>query len=75
MDNIVYYTISTADLDHINRVWDWCQYSGRSIPMYKTRLGLGVIAWVCEVPCNKVQTLFLLNFSQWVAEVKKPSYL
>jgi len=71
---VQYYTIDTSNYDHINRIWTWCQYSGRDIPMYKTRLGFGVIAWVCAVPDSSVESLFLLNFSSWVSPIKKPSY-
>jgi len=70
---VQYYTIDTSNYDYINRIWDWCQYSGRDIPMYETRLGFGVIAWVCAVPDNSTESLFLLNFSHWVSPIKKPS--
>lgn len=76
MDNleVEYYVVDTANYDHINRMWDWCQFQGRDIPMYKTRLSRGVTAWVVEIPSSSVETVFLLNFSKWVSAIKKPSY-
>jgi hypothetical protein len=56
------YHITTGDYSHINRIWDWCQYTGRDIPMYRCRLGMGNIGWVVEVS-GKIETVFLLNFS------------
>ena len=69
-----YYLIETNNYDHINRMWDWCQFSGRDVPMYKTRVSRGSIGWVVECPTDRTQTAFLLNFSQWVCEINAPMY-
>jgi hypothetical protein len=72
---IQHYIIETHDYAHINRVWDWCQYSGRDIPMYKTRVSAGHIAWVVELdPTDKSSTFFLLNFSHLVTAITAPYY-
>ena len=63
------YTIDTRDYTVINRMWDLCQYSGRDIPMYRTRLSQGVIAWVVELEDDQYATRFLLEFSSYVTHV------
>ena len=73
-NELEYYILETTNYDHINSVWMWCQFSGRDIPMYKTRLSASHTAWVIEIPSTSVETLFLLNFSHWVSPIKKPSY-
>ena len=69
---IQYYLIETHNYDHINRMWDWCQFQGRDIPMYKTRISKGSTAWVVECPTDRVQTAFLLNFAHWVCPISAP---
>ena len=73
--NINYYLIESSDYSKINRIWDYCQYSGRSIAMYKTRLSASHTGWVVELPDSSVQTAFLLNFAQYVSRVSKPYYV
>ena len=68
-NNIEYYLLETSNYDHINRVWDWCQYSGRDVPMYRTRIGQGIIGWVVELEDAPVRSLFLLQFSSWVCAI------
>ena len=70
--DIEYYLIETSNYDHINRIWDWCQFQGRDIPMYKTRVSRGTTAWVVECPTDRVQTAFLLNFAHWVCPITAP---
>lgn len=72
VNSINYYVIDTVNYDHINRVWDWCQNQGRNIPMYRTRVALGQISWLVECPSTSVQSMFLLNFSQWVSQISPP---
>jgi hypothetical protein len=67
-----FYLIETTNYDHINRVWDWCQFQGRDIPMYKTRIGAGLIGWVIELDNSSTRTIFLLNFSHWVCSINPP---
>ena len=69
---IQYYLIETNNYDHINRMWDWCQFQGRDIPMYKTRIAKGQIGWVIECPTDRTQTAFLLNFAHWVCPITAP---
>ena len=69
---IQYYIIESTNYDHINKMWDWCQYSGRDIPMYRTRITQSNIAWVVECPTDPTQTAFLLNFAQWVCPISAP---
>lgn len=71
---VEYYAIETTNWDHIDRMWMWCQFSGRNLPMYKTRLSASHTAWIVEVPASSVQSMFLLNFSSWVSLIKKPNY-
>lgn len=42
----------------------WAQHHG--LEMYKTRIGKANIAWVIEVPSGKLQTLFLIQYSNSV---------
>ena len=67
-----YYHVNTQDYDNINRIWAWCQYMGRDIPMYRTRISAGYIGWVVECPDAPIQSMFLLNFSSWVTEIREP---
>jgi hypothetical protein len=67
-----FYLIETSNYDHINRIWDWCQFSGRDIPMYKTRIGAGLVGWVVELDSSSTRTIFLLNFSHWVCAINPP---
>lgn len=55
------YSIDSTDYSYIQRVWDFAQY--HSLPMYKARLGLGVISWVIELPEGKLRTRYLLEFA------------
>lgn len=71
---INYYLVESSDYERINRIWDWCQYSGRDIPMYKTRIAKSTTGWVVECPTDRIQTAFLLNFSQWVTHISAPYY-
>jgi len=72
---ITYYLIESSDYDKINRIWDWCQYSGRDIPMYKTRIAKGSTGWVVELdPTDKASSFFLLNFSHLVTAINAPLY-
>lgn len=72
--SVNYYLIETLDYTKINRIWDWCNYQGRTIAMYKTRLTVSSTGWVVELPNNKVQTAFLLNFGHYVTKVGRPYY-
>ena len=72
---INYFLVETSDYDNINRIWDYCQFQGRDIPMYKTRITMSQTGWVVELPDDKTQTAFLLNFANWVTKVGKPYYL
>ena len=72
---IQYYLIESQDYANINRVWDWCQYSGRDVPMYKTRISGSSTGWVVELdPKDKSTTFFLLNFSHLVTAINAPRY-
>jgi hypothetical protein len=71
---IQYYLVDTNNYDHINRMWEWCQFQGRDVPMYKTRVSVGTLGWVVECPTDRVQTAFLLNFSHWVCPISAPYY-
>lgn len=70
--DIEYYLVETTNYDHINRIWDWCQFQGRDIPMYKTRISAGTIGWVVELADSPVRSIFLLNFSHWVCSIGTP---
>lgn len=72
---INYYLIESSDYDKINRIWDYCQNGSKDIPMYKTRLTPSLTGWVVELPTDKTQTAFLLNFAHLVTLVGKPYYL
>ena len=69
-----YYIIESTNYDHIDRIWFWCQYSGRDLPMYRTRITQSLIAWVVECPTDRTQTAFLLNFAKWVSPINPPLY-
>ena len=67
-----YYLIDSSDYAVINCIWDWCQYQGRDIPMYRRRITQGQISWLVECPATSVQSMFLLNFSHLVTEITEP---
>ena len=69
-----YYLILSSDYHVLNRIWDYCCYSGRDIAMYKTRLSVSEVGWVVELDDSKVRTAFLLNFSEHVTCVGRPYY-
>ena len=69
-----YYLIESSDYSVLNRIWDYCCYSGRDIAMYKTRLTVAEVGWVVELHGDRVQTAFLLNFSHHVTRVARPYY-
>lgn len=71
---IQHYLIESSDYAHINRIWDWCQYSGRDLPMYRARITKGTVGWVVECPTDRTQTAFLLNFSQHVTAISSTYY-
>lgn len=71
---ISYFLIESSDYSKINRVWDYCNYQGRNLSMYRTRLSPSSTGWVVELPDDKTQTAFLLNFAQFVTKVGKPYY-
>jgi hypothetical protein len=72
---VEYYLVQTTNYDHINRMWLWCQFEGRSVPMYRTRISLSNTGWVIELEDTPVRSLFLLQFSSWVSAIGKPYYL
>ena len=70
-----YYLIESSDYTIINRVCDYCNYQGKNIPMYKTRLTTTSTGWVVELPIDsKTTTAFLLNFSHIVTLITRPFY-
>lgn len=69
------YTINRTDWEFLERVWDYCQNSGYDIPMYKTRLNAYTTAWVVELLDNKIATMFLLRFGQYVTNVMGTYYV
>ena len=72
---IEYYLIQTTNYDHLNRMWDWCQFQGRDVPMYRTRIGQSSTGWVIELEDTPARSLFLLQFSNWVTAIGKPYYV
>lgn len=69
-----YYLIESNDYTTLNRIWDWCNYQGRTVAMYKTRITIASTGWVVELADSKIRTAFLLNFSQQVTSISKPYY-
>ena len=56
------YSLDTSDYSLLNRIWDFAQYHG--LDMYKSRLGMGIVSWVIDLPEDKIKTRYLLEFAQ-----------
>ena len=67
--------INTNNYDVLNRIWDYTQYKGASIPMYRTRISASTTAWIVELPDSKLRTAFLLQFGQYVTSVMNVYYV
>ena len=72
---INYYLVDSSDYSKINRIWDYCQYSGRDLSMYKTRITVAQTGWVIELEDSPQQTAFLLNFGHLVTKISAPYYV
>ncbi len=71
---INYYLVESNDYAKINRIWDYCNYSGHNLSMYKTRITLASTGWVVELDNSPRQTAFLLNFGHLVTRIGAPYY-
>ncbi len=73
---ISYYLIESDDYLVLDSIWQWCQYSGRDIPMYTTRITSLTTGWVVELAeDDPATTFFLLNFGHRVSAIAAPYYL
>ena len=64
------YLLDTTNRSVIERIWEYCQNSGQEIPMYRSRVGFGRVAWVVE-PTERQATLFLIAFGQWAVSIRQ----
>ena len=57
-----------------DRLWHYTQYESKDIHMYRTRLSRSTLAWVIEIPKDKRETLFLLQFADYVYKISHTYY-
>ena len=69
-----YYLIESSKDNIIERVWDYVQSTRDHMYMYKTRLSAGTIVWVVEMPRDSLESMFLLQFSNYVSSITRPGY-
>ena len=69
---INYYLIESPQ--NLERIWHYCNYEGKDIPMYKTRVTSSSTGWIVELSDSPIQTAFLLNFAQYVTKISTPYY-
>ena len=60
------YTIN--DADYIESIWDFVQLRPECT-MYKTRLTRSHIAWVVDLPNERLDVRFLLEYSNVVSRI------
>jgi hypothetical protein len=58
-----YWMLDTRDSSVIERVWTLTQYSGYSMPMYRSRVSTSHVAWVIETLDDPSASRLLLEFS------------
>lgn len=73
-DNLSYYLVETASYTDIQRLWDYVESTREHMLMYKTRLASSHVAWVIEMPKDRLESLFLLQFAHLVTSIARPNY-
>lgn len=71
---INYFLVETSDYSKIERIWHYCNYTGKTISMYKTRISKGSTGWVVELEDSPLQTAFLLTWGHLVSKISAPYY-
>jgi hypothetical protein len=57
-----------------DRLWHYTQYQCRDFYMYKTRLSRSTLVWVIECPRDSRESLFLLQFAEYVDPITHTYY-
>ena len=63
-----------TNLNHLDRLWTFCQCQGRDIPMYRGRITLHKVGWVIGPMSESESTRFLLEFSHSVDSISGTYY-
>ena len=70
------YYLLECDDHTIERIWHYCNYTGKDIAMYRTRITQHQIGWVVELdPGSPLTSLFLLQWSQYITHISAPYYV
>ena len=72
--NLSYYMLESTSNDVLNRIWNYVESTHSHMLMYKTRISSSNTAWVIEMPKDKMESYFLLQFSSYVTSISKPNY-
>ena len=68
------YAVKGTDPLLRERLWTYTQYQSRDFYMYRTRLSRNNLVWVIEVPRDRRESLFLLQFAQYVDRITHTYY-
>ena len=68
------YALRGYDPNLRDRLWLYTQHQSRDFHMYRTRLSRSTIVWVVEVPRDRRETLFLLQFAEYVDRIEHTYY-
>jgi hypothetical protein len=72
--NLSYYVIESSSYDVVNRIWNYVESTHSHMLMYKTRISASNTQWVIEMPKDRLESYFLLQFSKYVSSIAKPNY-
>jgi hypothetical protein len=72
--NLSYYMLESTSNDVLNRIWNYVESTNSHMLMYKTRISASNTTWVIEMPKDKMESYFLLQFSSYVTSISKPNY-
>lgn len=61
------------DYPTLNRIWDYVQSGHNGLDMYKCRITPTIVSWVVECPRSKYESMFLLQFGNYVSKINKPA--
>ena len=64
-----YYLLESTSYSTIERVWNYVQSTHDHMYMYKARISSTSTAWVIQMPCDRLETMFLLQFSSYVTSI------
>ena len=69
-----YYLVNSHSYTVIERLWNYVQSTHDHMYMYKTRLASTHTAWIIQMPCDRLESLFLLQFASYVTRTSEPKF-